>query len=129
MIKWTWLLISKFQYCNLSLSNVHSPMKPLKPTRSKLVSKVANVICHDGCHLQILKRILIKFIWMKVNVKIVKTCSLGTIFWETTKAISKILLKIKSNFYLLKVHNYHLVKVLKKNISHVILLFHYSNHI
>jgi hypothetical protein len=28
------------------------------------------------------------------------------------KSISKILLKLKSNFDLLKIHNYHLVKVL-----------------
>jgi hypothetical protein len=129
-MKWTWLLISKFHYCNLSLSNVHSPMKPPKPTRSKPIWRVTNVIYHDGCCLKILKRILTKFIWMKANEKIVETCSLGTIFWETTKTISKSFLKIKSNFYPLKVHNYHLVKVSKKKIYYFIIqgIFNHYKH-
>jgi hypothetical protein len=45
------------------------------------------------------------------------------------KSISKGLLKIKSNFDPSKIHNYHLVKVLKKNSFHLILLFHSSMHI
>jgi hypothetical protein len=43
------------------------------------------------------------------------------------KIISIGLLKTTFNFDLSKVHNYHLVKVLQKNISH--LLFHSSTHI
>jgi hypothetical protein len=53
MIKWTWLLISNFQYCNLSLPNVQPPMKPLKP-KLKPISKIVDVICHGGCHLETL---------------------------------------------------------------------------
>ncbi len=53
MIKWTWLLISKIQYFNLSLPNAHPLMKPLKP-RSKPILKVIDVIFHGGCHLKIL---------------------------------------------------------------------------
>jgi hypothetical protein len=42
--------------------------------------------------------------------------SLGIIILTNIKKfISKGLLKIRSNFYLSKVHNYHLVEVLKKN--------------
>jgi hypothetical protein len=37
------------------------------------------------------------------------------------KIISKGLLKTRFNFDLLKIHNYHLVKVPQKHISHVIL--------
>jgi len=67
---------------------------------------------------------------MKANVKILTTCSLSTIFSKKTKkSISKGLLKIRFNLDLSKVHNYHLVKVLSKSISHLILLFHSSRHI
>ncbi len=54
VIKWTRMLIFKFQYYNLSLPNVHPFIKPFKP-RSKHISKVTNVIYHGGCHLEILK--------------------------------------------------------------------------
>jgi hypothetical protein len=37
------------------------------------------------CHLEILNRIPIKFIGMKANVKIFKTCSLGTMFLKNNK--------------------------------------------
>ncbi len=67
---------------------------------------------------------------MKANVKILKTCSLNTIFFKNNKkSILEGLLKIKFNFDPSKVHNYHLAKVLKKEISHLILLFHYSKHV
>jgi hypothetical protein len=39
------------------------------------------------CHLEILKRIPIKFIAMKANVKSLKTCSLGTKFVKNNKRI------------------------------------------
>jgi hypothetical protein len=66
---------------------------------------------------------------MKAKVNILKKCSLGRIcFKNNKKSISKGLLKIKFNFDPSKVHNYHLAKVLKKQISHLILLFHYSKH-
>jgi hypothetical protein len=84
VIKWTRMFIFKFHNCNLSLPNVHPLMKPLKP-RSKHISKVTNVIYHGGCHLEILKRIPIKFIWMKANVNILKTCSLSTFFEKKHK--------------------------------------------
>jgi hypothetical protein len=39
------------------------------------------------CHLEILKIIPIKFIGMKANVKIFKTCSLGIMFLKNNKKI------------------------------------------
>jgi hypothetical protein len=42
--------------------------------------------------------------------------------------ISKGLSKIRFNFDISKVHNYHLVKVSQKMISHLILSFHSSTH-
>jgi hypothetical protein len=50
-------------------------------------------------------------------------------FKNNKKSISKGLLKIRFNFDPSKVHNYHLVKVLNKSISHLILLFHYSRQL
>ncbi len=45
---------------------------------------------------------------------------LGIFFVDKTqKKISKGLLKIRSNFDPSKVHNYHLVKVSQKHISHL----------
>jgi hypothetical protein len=38
-------------------------------------------------------------------------------------------LKIRSIFNPSKVYNYHLVKVLKENVSHFTLFFHFSTHI
>lgn len=61
MIKWTWLLFSRSQYCNFLLPNVHPPMKPPKP-RSKPISKIIYVSYHGTCHLKILKRKLTKSI-------------------------------------------------------------------
>jgi hypothetical protein len=37
-------------------------------------------------------------------------------------------IRSKANFDLSNVHNYHLVKVLRKKISHLILLFYFSRH-
>jgi hypothetical protein len=50
-------------------------------------------------------------------------------FKNNKKSISKGLLKTRLNFDPSKVHNYHLVKVLNKIISQLILLFHSSRHI
>jgi len=49
-------------------------------------------------------------------------------FDKHKKIISKRLLKIRSNFDPSKVHNYHLVKVSQKKISHLTLSFHSSTH-
>jgi hypothetical protein len=49
-------------------------------------------------------------------------------FKNNKKSIPKGLLKIRFNFDPSKVHNYYLVKVLNKIISHLILLFHYLKH-
>jgi hypothetical protein len=57
-------------------------------------------------HLEILKIIPIKFIGMKANVKIFKTCSLSTMFLKNNKKIiSKGVLQIRSNVDPSKVHN------------------------
>jgi hypothetical protein len=59
-----------------------------------------------------------------------KNMFIGPNFFEKQKiSISKIRLKIKSNFGLSKIHNYHLVKVFKNNNSNLILLIHSSSHI
>jgi hypothetical protein len=47
---------------------------------------------------------------------------------NTNKSISKGLLKIRFNSDFSKVHNYHLVKVSQKKISHLTLSFHSSTH-
>jgi hypothetical protein len=64
---------------------------------------------------------------MKAKVKNKNKIHYEQMFFK--KSISKGLLKIKSNLDLSKVHNYRLVKVLKENIFHLILLFHFSMHI
>jgi hypothetical protein len=50
------------------------------------------------------------------------------ILTNTKKIISKGLSKIKSNFNPSKVHNYHVVKVFQKMISHLTLSLHSSTH-
>jgi hypothetical protein len=47
------------------------------------------------------------------------------IFFKQQKIYFKRTFEIKSNFDLSKVHNYHLVKALKKKVLHIILLFHF----
>jgi hypothetical protein len=65
---------------------------------------------------------------MKARVDIFKTYSIGTKFVRKKKSISKRLLKIRFNFDLSKVHNYHLVIYLSIKNSHFISLFHHSKH-
>jgi hypothetical protein len=48
--------------------------------------------------------------------------------FEKKQSISKRFLKMRSNFETSKIHNYHLVKVFKKMISHFILIFYFSRH-
>jgi hypothetical protein len=50
------------------------------------------------------------------------------IFDKQKKIISKGLLKTRFHFDLSKIHNYDLVKVSQKYISHLILRFHSSTH-
>jgi hypothetical protein len=64
---------------------------------------------------------------MKAKMKILKTCSLSTIFFKN-KSTLKGLLKPRFNFDFLKAHNYHLVKVLKTQKSCILLLFHFARH-
>lgn len=48
---------------------------------------------------------------MKANIKILKICSLGQIFLRNKKIHFKNTFENKVQFDLLKIHNYHLVKV------------------
>jgi hypothetical protein len=52
---------------------------------------------------------------MKVQIKILKTCSLTRQRYFEEKNILKELLKIRSKYDLSKVHKYHWVMVLKTN--------------
>ncbi len=54
---------------------------------------------------------------MKAKMKILKTCSLSTIFFKN-KSILKGLLKPRFNFDFLKAHNYHLVLRFLKHKNH-----------
>jgi hypothetical protein len=94
-------------------------MKPLK-TKSKPISKNVNVSRYGEITLKILKRKLIKSIRIKAYLDISNIYPWGTKkLTNKKKIISKGLLKTRSNFDLSKVHNYHLVKVSPKKISHL----------
>jgi hypothetical protein len=73
-----------------------------------------NVNWYGEITLKILKRKPIKSIRIKVYLDFSIMYPLGK-----KKFISKGLLKTRSNFHLSKVHNYHLVKVSPKKISHL----------
>jgi hypothetical protein len=63
-----------------------------------------------------------KFIRIKTHLNISNIYPLGKgILTNGKKIISKGLLKTSFNFDLSKIHNYHLVKVSQKHISHLIL--------
>jgi len=73
----------------------------------------------------LLKKKLIKSIRIKTHLDISIMYSLGISFLKTQKKfISKGVLKIKSNSYLSKVHNYHLIKVSQKKYF----TFNFSTH-
>jgi hypothetical protein len=77
--------------------------------------------------LKILKENPIKSIRIKAHLDISNMYSLGLeMLINTNKFISKGLLKIRFKLDYSKVHNYHLVKVLQKKISHLTLSFHSS---
>jgi len=79
--------------------------------------------------LEVLKENPIKSIRIKPHLDISIMYPLGIIFLTNTKKfISKGLSKIRFNFDLSKVHNYHLVKVFQKMISHLALSFHSSTN-
>jgi hypothetical protein len=72
--------------------------------------------------LKILKEKHIKFIKIKEHLDILIMYPWGAkILRNKKKFISKGLLKTRSNSKLLKVHNYHLVKVSQNKISHLLL--------
>jgi hypothetical protein len=80
--------------------------------------------------LKILKENPIKCIRIKAHLNILIMDPLGIIFLINIKNfISKGLLKIRFNFDPSKVHNYHLVKVSQKKISHLTLSFHFSTRL
>jgi len=77
--------------------------------------------------LKILKENPIKSIRIKAHLVISIMYPLGLeILINTNNFISKGLLKIRFKLDSSKVHNYHLVKVLQKKISHLTLSFHSS---
>jgi hypothetical protein len=79
-----------------------------------------NVNWYGEITLKILKRKPIKSIRMKVYLDFSIMYPLGkNKLTNKKKFISKGLLKTRSNFHLSKVHNYHLVKVSPKKISHL----------
>jgi hypothetical protein len=79
--------------------------------------------------LEVLQEKPIKSIKIKPYLDISIMYSLGIeILTNKRKIISKRLSKIRFNFDLSKVHNYHLVKVSQKMISHLVLSFHSSTH-
>jgi len=80
--------------------------------------------------LEILKEKSIKSIRIKDCLDISILYPLGIKFLINTKNfISKGLFKIRSNSNPSKVHNYHLVKVFPKIISHLTLSFHSLTHV
>jgi hypothetical protein len=107
-------------------------MKPHKP-RSKPISKGIDVCYYDRCHLDFI------FLNHKVHPNEIlniffKNMFIRHDFVGKKKNHFKKTFEIRFNFDLSKVHNYHLVKVLKKNTSHLyfilyIILFHFSKHI
>ncbi len=79
--------------------------------------------------LKILKENPIKSIRIKTHLDISIMYPLGLeILINKNKFISKELLKIRFNLDSSKVHNYYLVKVSQKKISHLTLSFHSSTH-
>jgi hypothetical protein len=93
-------------------------MKPFK-TKSKLILKNVVVCRYGEITFKILRKEFIKSIRIKTYLNISITYPLGTKnLTNKKKFISKRLLKTRSNFYASKVHNYHLVKVSQKQISH-----------
>jgi hypothetical protein len=88
--------------------------------KSKPISKNVYVSWCGEITLKILKRKPIKSIRIKSYLDISIMYPLGTkILTNKKKFISKGLLKTRSNFDLSKVHNYYLVKVSPKKISHL----------
>jgi hypothetical protein len=96
-------------------------MKPLK-TESKPILKNVVVSWYGKITLKILKEKPIKSIRIKAHLDILIMYPWGTKKFKKQKTfMSKRLLKVRFNFDLSKVHNYHLVKVSQNKISHLAL--------
>jgi hypothetical protein len=95
-------------------------MNPFK-TRSKPILKNVVVNWYDEITLKFFKEKSIKFIRLKAHLDILIYVPIRHRNFDYIYIISKALLKLRSNSNPSKVHNYHLVKISQKKISHLIL--------
>jgi hypothetical protein len=93
-------------------------MKPFK-IRSKPILKKVVISRYGEIILKILKEKPIKSIRIKahLNISIMYPLGIKKLTNKKQKLISKRLLKIRSNSYTLKAHNYQLVKVSPKKLA------------